>query len=93
MSPHDIAIQENYDVLQRCTTINFYVIDYLRAEDVLDEEQEHDLKTERNPLKQRNLLYQWLKNVSSNKYESFLQVMKDTEQEHVANLLKGSTEG
>lgn len=90
---HAEAIRKNYDVLQRCTTINFYVIDYLRAEDVLDEAQEHDLKTERNPLKQRILLFQWLKEVPCEKYESFLQVMKDTEQEHVAKLLEGSTEG
>src|SRR6218665_3942444 len=90
---HDENIEKNNDVLQRCTTINLYVIDYLRAEDVLDEAQEHDLKTERNPLKQRILLYQWLKNVSSKRYQSFLKVMKDTEQEHVANLLIGSVEG
>ena len=90
---HVEALQKNHDVLQRCTTINLYVIDFLRAKDVLDEEQESDLKAERSLLKQRILLYQWLKEVSSEKYESFLQVMKDAEQEHVTNLLIGSTEG
>jgi hypothetical protein len=62
-----------------------YVIDFLRAKDVLDDTQESDLKAERSQLRQRILLFQWLKEVSSDRYESFLKVMKDAEQEHVAN--------
>ena len=85
------AIQRNNDVLLRRTTtcINLYVglIDFLRAKDVLDEAQESDLKFEGSHLRQRILLFQWLKVVPSQRYESFLQVMNDTEQEHVANLL------
>lgn len=90
---HAETIQNNNNVLLRCTTINLYVIDSLRAEDVVDEAQDSDLRTEKNPRKQRILVFEWLKEVSSDKYESFLKVMKDTEQEHVANLLTGSTEG
>ena len=90
---HLDAIQKNYEVLIRCTTINFYVLDYLRAKDVIDDAQESDLKAEMSLLKQRILLLQWLKKASSDKYETFLQVMRNTDQEHVANLLTGSTEG
>lgn len=90
---HADAIEKNYDVLLRCTTVNHYVIDFLKAEDVLDRMQEAELRTQRNPIKQCILLFLWLKDVSSKNYESFLQVMKDTEQDHVANLLRGSTDG
>lgn|SRR6218665_678048 len=90
---HFATVEKNIDVLLRCTTINQYVIDFLRAEDVIDNEQESDLKAQRSQLKQCILLYQWLKEASSDKYESFLQVMEETEQEHVANLLRGMTKG
>src|SRR6218665_3948855 len=90
---HSGAIEKNYDVLLRCTTINHYVIDFLKSEAVIDMMQEAELRTQRNPLKQLILLFQWLKVVPSDIYESFLQVMKDTEQERVANLLRGRTEG
>lgn len=92
MSHADI-IKRNYDVLLRCTTINCYVIDFLKAEDVLDREQEAKLRAKRNSLKQCSLLFQWLKDVSTEAYKSFLQVMNDTEQEHVTKLLTGCTEG
>lgn len=90
---HVDAIQQHYDVLLRCTTINYYVIDCLRAKKVLDIVQEAELKGKRNSVTQRILLFQWLKEFSSQKYESFLTVMDETEQEHVANLLRGSTDG
>src|SRR6218665_654365 len=90
---HAEVIQKNIDVLLRCTTINLYVIDFLRAKDVIDDAQESDLKAEGSHQKQLILLFQWLKVVSSDRYESFLQVMKDAEQEHVANLFTGSNEG
>lgn len=91
---HADVIERNYDVLLRCTAINCYVIDCLKAEDILDRAQESKLRSKRkNSFKQCSLLFQWLKECSSHKYELFLQVMIDTEQEHVANLLKGYTEG
>src|SRR6218665_2631023 len=86
---HAEAIQRKNDVLLRCTTINMCVIDFLRAKNVIDDEQASDLKAEISHQDKLILLFQWLKDVSPDKYESFLQVMKDTEQEHVANLLTG----
>ena len=91
---HADDIKKSYDVLLRCTTINHYVIECLREKAVIDRMQEAELKAERNnSLEQRLLLFEWLRDVSSEQYESFLNVMKDTEQEHVENLLRGSTEG
>src|SRR5688572_667961 len=86
-------IERNYVMLLRCTTINYSVIDFLRAEKVLDRMQEAQLRAQRNSLKRCILLFQWLKELSFQKYESFLQVMKITEQDHVEYLLRGGTEG
>lgn len=91
---HADDIKKYYDVLLKCTTVNHYVIECLREKAVIDRMQEAELKAERNnSLEQRLLLFEWLRDVSSEQYESFLNVMKDTEQEHVENLLRGSTEG
>lgn len=90
---HADVIQKNLNVLLRCTDINLPLIDFLRVKGVLDDEQEHELKTEVIPVKQRFLLFKWLKEGPSHKYRAFLKVMKDSEQEHVAKLLTGNTEG
>lgn len=91
---HADDIKKCYDALLRCTTINHYVIECLKEKAVIDRMQEIKLRAKRNnSLEQRLLLFEWLRDVSSEQYESFLKVMKDTEQEHVENLLRGSTEG
>lgn len=93
--PHIKTIDQNFDVIQRCTDVSAYVIACLRAEDVLDAAQESSINPIKNQFERNVLLYNWLKETGDvSKYETFLRVMeqKDVGQRHVSNLLRGNDE-
>lgn len=93
--PHIKAIEQNFDVLRRCTDVSAYVIACLRAEDVLDAAQESSINPIKSQFERNVLLYNWLKETRDvSKYETFLRVMerKDVGQHHISNLLRGNDE-
>lgn len=93
--PHVKTIEQNFDVLQRCTDVSMYVIACLRAENVLNPAQESSVNPIKSQFERNILLYNWLKETEDvSKYETFLRVMeqKDVGQQHVSNLLRGNVE-
>lgn len=90
---HVECIENNRTTLLRCITVNDLIVACLRAEGVVNDVKESILEAEKAHQHKVGLLIDWLKESAETVYESFLQVMENNEQKHVANLLRGIKEG
>ena len=90
---HVERIETNLTILLRCINIDVVTVSILREEGVIDAAKESRLLAEKANHERVWLLINWIKESTETVYESFLEVMKENEQQHVANLLRGNKEG
>ena len=91
-----VLLDENREVLLRCIDCNIRFLSNLEAREILRYNIKQEIEAERTPYSKNTKLLQCLKEIgtSNNKIiEQFLHVLRETEQDHIANLLTGNKNG
>ena len=85
--PHIKLINDYRDILLRCIDCNAWVLTYLTCRQIITRTIEDEIRAEKMRVNKNSILLRWLKENRYEIFQKFLDTLKSTEQEHVANLL------